>query len=137
LNWFDLQNFYLAGIDFGTDQVGYQDNFAWDELIIGSGIDLRIWDGNIVEGAGLYVGALGLEGGIDTGSLFIDYILSDFNIYYDPTRPENDYLNGLTFALNGNGFLMPSNVPVPPAVWLFGSGLLGLIGIARRKKSTV
>lgn len=28
-----------------------------------------------------------------------------------------------------------STVPVPAAVWLFGSGLLGLIGIARRKKS--
>ena len=27
-------------------------------------------------------------------------------------------------------------VPVPPAVWLFGSGLLGLVGIARRKKTT-
>lgn len=27
-----------------------------------------------------------------------------------------------------------SEVPVPAAVWLFGSGLLGLIGIARRKK---
>jgi len=26
-----------------------------------------------------------------------------------------------------------SAVPVPAAVWLFGSGLLGLIGIARRK----
>jgi len=26
-------------------------------------------------------------------------------------------------------------VPVPAAVWLFGSGLLGLIGISRRKKS--
>ena len=26
-------------------------------------------------------------------------------------------------------------VPVPAAVWLFGSGLLGLIGMARRKKS--
>ena len=26
-------------------------------------------------------------------------------------------------------------VPIPPAVWLFGSGLLGLIGIARRKKA--
>ena len=25
-------------------------------------------------------------------------------------------------------------VPVPAAVWLFGSGLLGLIGVARRKK---
>jgi len=25
-------------------------------------------------------------------------------------------------------------IPLPPAVWLFGSGLLGLVGIARRKK---
>ena len=29
--------------------------------------------------------------------------------------------------------LTPTAVPVPPAVWLFGSGLLGLIGIARKK----
>lgn len=27
-------------------------------------------------------------------------------------------------------------VPVPPAVWLFGSGLLGLVGISRQKKAT-
>jgi len=26
-------------------------------------------------------------------------------------------------------------VPVPAAVWLFGSGLLGLVGLSRRKKS--
>lgn len=26
-------------------------------------------------------------------------------------------------------------VPIPPAVWLFGSGLVGLIGITRRKKA--
>lgn len=28
-----------------------------------------------------------------------------------------------------------STVPVPAAVWLFGSGLLGLIGVARRKQA--
>ena len=28
-----------------------------------------------------------------------------------------------------------SAVPVPSAVWLFGSGLIGLVGFARRKKS--
>ena len=28
-----------------------------------------------------------------------------------------------------------SEVPVPAAVWLFGSGLLGLVGVARRKKA--
>ena len=26
-------------------------------------------------------------------------------------------------------------VPIPPALWLFGSGLLGLVGIARHKKA--
>ncbi|MGB5396709.1 MAG: VPLPA-CTERM sorting domain-containing protein [Gammaproteobacteria bacterium] len=25
-------------------------------------------------------------------------------------------------------------MPVPAAVWLFGSGLMGLVGLARRKK---
>jgi len=29
----------------------------------------------------------------------------------------------------------PAVVPVPAAVWLFGSGLIGLVGVARRKKS--
>ena len=28
-----------------------------------------------------------------------------------------------------------SEIPIPAAVWLFGSGLLGLIGVARRKKA--
>ena len=28
-----------------------------------------------------------------------------------------------------------SGVPIPAAVWLFGSGLIGLVGLARRKKS--
>lgn len=36
---------------------------------------------------------------------------------------------GLTRALN----VGPSAVPVPAAAWLFGSGLLGLMGAARRK----
>jgi hypothetical protein len=37
-------------------------------------------------------------------------------------------------TLPGSGFGQ-AVVPVPAAVWLFGSGLLGLIGMARRKKS--
>ena len=32
-------------------------------------------------------------------------------------------------------FVAPAAVPVPAAVWLFGSGLLGLVGVARRKKT--
>jgi hypothetical protein len=38
---------------------------------------------------------------------------------------------GFTSVVN----MQISQVPVPAAVWLFGSGLLGLIGIVRRKKT--
>lgn len=37
-------------------------------------------------------------------------------------------------SVNGNpGTWTVSTVPIPAAVWLFGSGLLGLVGLARRK----
>jgi len=39
--------------------------------------------------------------------------------------------NGVTSAWFGGSTV----VPVPAAVWLFGSGLLGLVGIARRRRS--
>ncbi len=44
------------------------------------------------------------------------------------------------WSLSSNGtatYAIPgvSAVPVPAAAWLFGSGLLGLVGIARRKRS--
>jgi len=41
---------------------------------------------------------------------------------------------GYTFGSSSN-VLLTAPVPVPAAVWLFGSGLLGLIGVARRKKT--
>ena len=46
--------------------------------------------------------------------------------------------NGVAYNYDENGNLVLiadlSAVPVPGAVWLFGSGLVGLMGAARRKK---
>lgn len=46
--------------------------------------------------------------------------------------------DSIKFAISPTGAVPPmilyaNPVPVPPALWLFGSGLLGLAGIARRK----
>jgi hypothetical protein len=37
------------------------------------------------------------------------------------------------YVSNDPGLWVYDTVPVPPAVWLFGSGLIGLIGVVRRK----
>jgi Ca2+-binding RTX toxin-like protein len=46
-----------------------------------------------------------------------------------------DHLTGIEFAQFSDQTIDLSTVvvPVPAAVWLFGSGLIGLIGVARRK----
>ena len=47
-----------------------------------------------------------------------------------------DGLDGSGAEISGNTLAVDlAPVPVPAAVWLFGSGLLGLVGIARRKQS--
>lgn len=43
--------------------------------------------------------------------------------------------NGPFPGYNAQFNLTAAPVPVPAAVWLFGSGLLGLVGVARRKKA--
>jgi hypothetical protein len=37
------------------------------------------------------------------------------------------------FTMNGGGSFEVTLVTIPAAIWLFGSGFLGLIGVARRK----
>jgi len=51
-----------------------------------------------------------------------------------------EFFGGQTFIFeityaggSGNDIVLNSTVPIPPAVWLFGSGLLGLVGVARRR----
>jgi hypothetical protein len=53
---------------------------------------------------------------------------------------DGDGINGASMidgpfqGFNANFNVMINPVPVPAAVWLFGSGLIGLFGLSRRKK---
>ena len=61
------------------------------------------------------------------------------NNYYVSTDWDGDgilggkMINGPFAGFSAN-FNMVEPVPIPAAVWLFGSGLVGLVGVARRKK---
>jgi hypothetical protein len=55
-----------------------------------------------------------------------------------------DFLNGEVLSTNDitidpdfdTTSLTINPIPIPAAIWLFGSGLIGLVGIARRKRTT-
>ena len=87
---------------------------------------------------------LGVETSLDMsgGTVLVHDLATLINVDYIllGTTPRVDNFGPLTatgamqFFINGLN-LAPTQVPIPPAVWLFGSGLLGLIGVARRKKA--
>jgi len=68
--------------------------------------------------------SLGTDDGIG-GTPMDNGPFSGFNANFDITSVTVTNVGG------GN----PPAVPVPAAVWLFGSGLLGLVGVARRRKT--
>ena len=47
----------------------------------------------------------------------------------------NKTYGAYAWAVHDGDVAALSSVPVPAAVWLFGSGLFGLLGFARRKKA--
>jgi hypothetical protein len=62
------------------------------------------------------------------------------NVTYTSTDADGNGIPGVTlidgpFVGMSPTFNMVQPVPVPAAVWLLGSGLLGLGGVARRKRS--
>lgn len=51
-----------------------------------------------------------------------------------PSAQYFEILDPFTRIVLDNGYTQPSAVPLPAAVWMFGSGLVGLMGIAKRKR---
>ncbi len=60
---------------------------------------------------------------------------STFTLSYNAIVPQADPsgMSSTPYGLVLQGSI-PPHIPVPAAAWLFGSGLVGLVGVARRKK---
>lgn len=104
------------GTDYGTTPAGVNMLFDWSAS---TNIPVTIaWD---VTATGNAVG--------DTGAV---------TVVYSTITPASGDFPGFHPAFNGSLSKVsggtPPPIPVPAAAWLMGSGLIGLIGVARRRR---
>ena len=117
----DLSSYTLLGFDWGAD-------------LAGAGVDIIVGDGTNTSTAASWTG-LAATGGSAPGDLVAQALMG---ITWGSVN--SSAVTSLQFVVTGVQNLDSiidniSAVPVPAAVWLFGSGLLGLVGVARRKKA--
>ena len=139
--WFDT----TPDFDFNTDTGFTSDDAILTGSIIGG-------SGTLISGGLFGVTSIDIQVDSFDASIFDpDTIVAGNSVFtLQITNPTNAaFLNGIqngANSVNGNtigaddllvaadGNLALQAIPVPPAVWLFGSGLLGLVGVARRKQ---
>ena len=109
---------------------------GWDTSFVDTSVagQLAVTNGtflNIFTGAFdiLTLDFLALQEGITTASLTLNPFQGDW--------VSGDFISPITGVIYEGADVTVGAVPVPAAVWLFGSGLIGLVGIARRRSSTV
>ena len=90
----------------------------------------NVWTGTFSTGLASTNSELGTVGFVrlglstDTGSAWVDANIA------------GKYITGQNLYGLSSELVVPTTVPIPATSWLFGSGLLGLVGIARRKKAS-
>ncbi|HYA37188.1 MAG TPA: VPLPA-CTERM sorting domain-containing protein [Candidatus Methylomirabilis sp.] len=96
-------------------------------------VSVNIWFPNYEYGMNINAGctAFAYNGGSATCGAAVDPFLGFDQATFDATMGANTYPLNEYFKI----VVSENVVPIPPAVWLFGSGLLGLIGVARRKSA--
>lgn len=98
----------------------------------GTASDGKCVDANVGDISGTYNNGSGLA--TITCSTSSCSFGSSFTLDYQATVPRADAsgFGGVFYATHLTGTVTQA-VPVPAAAWLFGSGLVGLVGVARRK----
>ena len=142
VNVLERGDYLMTGVGATVDVDGWSDVWDWNDVFFGPSVqqnlaitgDLTIIDSN----THTWTGSTGFD---LTGSAWdgINHIgLSLQNNLYAATSAEGE-VAWIEKKLTGGGIDLSIDttpvVPVPAAVWLFGSGLIGLIGVARRKKA--
>ncbi len=124
-------NFSTPVSNFSFETPGYL-----AEYYSPSGVTLGPWSATAYKAAGVILGSTG-QGAIGTYSdiPIQTYTIAAQGIKYINFTGDNYYFYGSTIPWMDNLTFTTSTVPLPGAIWLLGSGLLGLAGLRRFRKS--
>ena len=80
-----------------------------------------------------FVSSLQADGGQGNwnSNRYINFMLTDGMTYNGVELVSN----GFAFESDNHAYGNISSVPIPAAIWLFGTGILGLIGFSKRRKA--
>ena len=114
--------YYLGDVGVSASEAPTLSFPELEFVVTGFGADWVIQGDLIMEIQGTFIP---FSTYLPTGSGFLG-IITD--------QPESPLVANLSgSAVFGMDDIRTANAPIPAAVWLFGSGLIGLIGLARRK----
>ncbi len=137
-----------TGVDLDIDNDGVLDLNPWDLVLDAIGVPDNVLDESLLYGAQLGGEDFAFTGDepklvFRDGQTLLWYAINDpagtdaYDIGANPVArslfdidPESTTFGAVNPTLGG-----PSAVPVPAAVWLFGSALIGLLGFRRRRQS--
>ena len=120
-----------------ADTWGLQSSTLTSVLTVSSFNPVALYRVRVENDANVEIATADFSGG---GLNSLSFTFTDTNVVY---RIFVNSINstGALAALTGSGTttydLKVSAVPIPAAVWLFGSALMGLVGVSRRKSATL
>lgn len=136
--WAFFGNTGMSGTDSNSNVLSASGNTATVDfsgwVVAWNGLDAASGNPTVPMGSGAWFGTT--TDGVAQVTCGVDCGNGDtYTLTYSATVPAGDPSNfgNTKYLLQLNGTV--SAVPVPAAAWLFGSGLLGLVGVARRRKA--
>ncbi len=134
--WHNILGNNPTGLTWTINASSSSDLLPWIQVFGDTSINENFWV-NAIYTRGFLDSAPGFTSRPYSAQVYIDdtYSLHNTDATYGWHYGDNRYSTMGSWLVRDASAPEPPPVPIPASLWLFGSGLIGLIGLARRKSN--